>query len=171
MQYCAILNKLYPPRCCDDNPEITHQLPSPILVRHTRTRTSHCSVCGYNNGNESEHENIDDNTLTTTTIKNANCSNGDHHYHQHLSQQQQQQPPPPPPLRIKITSQVVDRSLRPFLGMFFQQPGAKPFRRACHVASRDLRIRNCGPAFILQRAVVESGLSSSVLDEPIGLYY
>jgi tRNA-dihydrouridine synthase len=65
---------------------------------------------------------------------------------------------------LKITSRVMDRSLKPVLGLFFQQPGARAFRRVCEELSRDGTVRNCGPAFVLRKAVNKT-ISDQVLDQ------
>jgi hypothetical protein len=62
-----------------------------------------------------------------------------------------------------ISSRVIDRSLKPVLGIFFGLPRAKVFRRTCDELSRDCVIRNCGPAFILRMAI--KVVSNEVLDQ------
>lgn len=66
--------------------------------------------------------------------------------------------------KVKITSRVIDRSLRPILGIFFGLYSSKVFRRECDRLSRDKRVRNCGPAFILRKAL--SVMPSELLDQP-----
>jgi tRNA-dihydrouridine synthase A len=68
-----------------------------------------------------------------------------------------------PPRKAKISSHVIDRSLKPILNMFFGLPRAKVFRRVCDELSRDMRIRNCGPSFILQTAM--RVISDDILDQ------
>lgn len=65
---------------------------------------------------------------------------------------------------IIIPSGIVDRSLKPVLGVFFNRPMSKSFRRECDKLSRDSRIRNCGPGYILRKAF--SIMPSEILDEP-----
>ena len=67
---------------------------------------------------------------------------------------------------IKITSVVMDRSLKPVLGLFFEQAGSKAYRHACDKYSRCPWTRNCGPAFVLRLAVHET-ISDAVLDQPL----
>lgn len=64
---------------------------------------------------------------------------------------------------IMISSRVIDRSLKPVLGIFFGLPRAKVFRRTCDELSRDCVIRNCGPAFILRTAI--KVVSNEALDQ------
>jgi len=66
--------------------------------------------------------------------------------------------------QIKISSRVIDRSLKPILGIFFGMPKSKLFRRLCDTLSRNKQIRNCGPGFILQLALF--CMPSEILDDP-----
>eukprot|EP00543_Licmophora_paradoxa_P009573 CAMPEP_0202477650 /NCGR_PEP_ID=MMETSP1360-20130828/94046_1 /ASSEMBLY_ACC=CAM_ASM_000848 /TAXON_ID=515479 /ORGANISM="Licmophora paradoxa, Strain CCMP2313" /LENGTH=463 /DNA_ID=CAMNT_0049104899 /DNA_START=63 /DNA_END=1454 /DNA_ORIENTATION=+ len=66
--------------------------------------------------------------------------------------------------RVKIASRVVDRALKPVLGIFVNMKGSKRFRQACFSLARDLAIRNCGPAFILQKAM--ESVPPHILDSP-----
>ena len=62
----------------------------------------------------------------------------------------------------KISSRVIDRSLKPILGVFFGLRQNKRFRRECDRLSRDKDIRNCGPGFILRTAL--SAIPGEMLD-------
>jgi tRNA-dihydrouridine synthase A len=64
---------------------------------------------------------------------------------------------------IKIYPGVIDRSLRPVFNLFFGIPGSNRFRRACNSNSRDLKMRNCGPAFLLRKAMQH--VPAHVLDQ------
>lgn len=63
----------------------------------------------------------------------------------------------------KISSRVIDRSLKPILGILFGRPKSRLFRRQCDVLSRDKRTRNCGPAYIIREAM--SSLPQTLIDE------
>jgi tRNA-dihydrouridine synthase A len=129
--YCAILEDLYPRRCCDEmDDQVTCQLPSPRVV----FTKEHCDVC-------------------------RELSSSNNHP---LFQQRQKDGA----THIKITSHVMDRSLKPFLGMFFGLPGSRAFRRRCEELSRNLAVRNCGPAFVL-RLAVNTTVSDAILDQPM----
>jgi tRNA-dihydrouridine synthase A len=142
--YCAYLEKLYCRRCCDANPEITTRLPTPVVI-HTQP---YCSVC-YCGDDIHDHKSMS-NCISIGVQSPLSAANGT---------------TAPEKQDIKITSLIVDRALKPFFGMFYQQPRAKQFKRACHEYSRDLSIRNCGPAYILRRAVLSS-ISDAALDAP-----
>jgi tRNA-dihydrouridine synthase A len=62
-------------------------------------------------------------------------------------------PPSADRSEVKINSRVLGRCLTPVQGIFFGLPKAKAFRRACHILGRDWAVRNCGPAFILKKAM------------------
>jgi tRNA-dihydrouridine synthase A len=68
--------------------------------------------------------------------------------------------------RIKITSHIMDRALKPFLGMFYGLRGCRAFRRRCEELSRNIVVRNCGPAFVLRLAVFTT-ISDAILDQPL----
>jgi tRNA-dihydrouridine synthase A len=67
----------------------------------------------------------------------------------------------------KISTCVIDRSFKPLLGIFFGLKGSKPFRRACFDVCQDLTIRNCGPAFLLRKAL--QVVPDELLDQPFVL--
>ena len=69
----------------------------------------------------------------------------------------------PSDAKVKISSRVVDLSLRPILGVFFGLRKSKQFRRECDKLSRDKTIRNCGPGFILRQALL--AMPSEMLDQ------
>lgn len=72
-------------------------------------------------------------------------------------------PPPTDRSEVKINSRVLSRCLTPVLGIFFGLPKAKAFKRACHLLGRDWAVRNCGPAFILRKAM--KSVPSYMLDD------
>lgn len=136
-KYCMYLEQTYPRRCCDNDDRVTSRIPSPTNVQKF-VNSGGCDICKcfYGQGIP-----IDGLLLGQ----------------QQIGKQQQQQ-------KIKITSRVIDRSLRPALGIFFGLRSSKAFRRECDRLSRDKIIRNCGPAFILRKAL--SVMPSEALDQP-----
>jgi Dihydrouridine synthase (Dus) len=143
-QYCAVLYQLYPRRCCDDQDTIvTARLPSPA-VPATRLYCEHCGT---------------DPVTKTLVMSHAAAPHHENGLKQCATSGR-------PPHVVKISARVMDRSLKPVLNLFFLQPGAKSFRRACETLSRDTTIRNCGPAFVLRRAVAAT-ITPDVLDQPL----
>jgi len=173
-QYCAFLESLYPRRCCDACAHVTSRIPAPAVVHHTR----HCTRCdpatafvGRNRSksidgetNNDDHDDDDgDGPKVLSSRKNgasfvvrapetATNKNG--------TATAKAAP------TLKITSVVMDRSLKPVLGLFFGQAGSKAYRHACDKYSRCPWTRNCGPAFVLRLAVHET-ISDAVLDQPL----
>ena len=52
-----------------------------------------------------------------------------------------------------IPTRVIDRALKPILGMFFGMPGTKKWRRILDGLSRDKSIRKYGPGYMVLRAM------------------
>jgi tRNA-dihydrouridine synthase A len=143
-QFCAVLCQLYPRRCCDDHDTIvTDRLPAPTIPA---TRL-YCEYCGS------------DPQATTSSMSQTAAPHLENGLKQSAIAGR-------PPHVIKISTRVMDRSLKPVHNLFFSQPGAKAFRRACETLSRDTTIRNCGPAFVLLRAVAAT-IAPDVLDQPL----
>lgn len=135
-KYCAYLVDMYPRRCCDNDPRVTSKLPAPNVVHHRDACSKCCQVC------------ILDSCSSTTAISDSFiCFNGS----------------VDSPVEIKMSSRVVDRCLKPVLGIFYGLPGAKNWRRHLDVLSRDAALRNCGPAHILKVAMAR--MSDAVLDQ------
>ena len=65
--------------------------------------------------------------------------------------------------KTKISSRIVDRALKPIHGIFFGLQKNRSFRRACDELSRDTSIRNCGPGFILRKAM--ETMPAMILDQ------
>jgi tRNA-dihydrouridine synthase A len=125
-QYKARLQQLYPRRCCDEDERKTIRLPAP-QVTHTRP---HCVLCG--NGEErstKEHYSGGGETVTA-------------------------RPPLVVVAKAKITHSIMERSLKPVRNLFYNLPGHAAFRRACDDLGHNMTIRNCGPAFALQQALL-----------------
>mmetsp|Transcript_6181 Transcript_6181/g.9081 ORF Transcript_6181/g.9081 Transcript_6181/m.9081 type:complete len:462 (+) Transcript_6181:191-1576(+) len=60
---------------------------------------------------------------------------------------------PPESKEIRISSIVIDRSLKPVFGIFFGKRKGNQFRRELNRLSRDKAVRNCGPAYMIRKAV------------------
>jgi tRNA-dihydrouridine synthase A len=57
---------------------------------------------------------------------------------------------------LKITSRLIDRCLKPTLGLFSGLPGARQWRRDLTVLSRHAGVRNCGPSHMLKRCMARA---------------
>jgi tRNA-dihydrouridine synthase A len=141
-RYCIYLDQIYPRRCCDnDHVTVTHELPAPNITQNR----PFCCIC-----KEFRQSTFNDTTMLLDELRGP----------LHVESLE------PSLMKIKIATRIIDRAVRPTLGLFYQQDGSKTFRRTCEVLSRDRSIRNCGPAYILYQAV-QSSISSHILDKPL----
>lgn len=153
-QYIAFLEQTYPRRCCDSDERPTSRLsPSPNIV-HERP---HCRLCRElatieNPSDAYDDDIMDDDNGTGTDYENGNVNGGNNESNiidsKAIQKKQRRQRP-----GVKIYQGVVDRALKPVANIFFGLKGSKGFRRACDRNCRDLTMRNCGPAFILRKAL------------------
>ncbi|KAL3938753.1 MAG: hypothetical protein SGBAC_006403 [Bacillariaceae sp.] len=136
-QYMVYLEKAYPRRCSDDQDNL---VTSRILLSSQpfpfRT-TKHCPICHSGCAANNKSENSEQLPLQ-------------------LMDQRIEQP-------TKIITRVMDRSFKPILGMFFGLPKSKFYRKELERLSRDTKLRNCGPSYVL-KCVLES-LPDELLDQ------
>ena len=132
-QYINYLERVYPRRCCDDQDNIQTNRIPSPSVKKTK---DYCEVCSDWRKN---------NCLITSNFDNNKINNNGGK------------------VKVKITSHVMQRSIRPILGLFFGLSTSKAFRRKCEELIADKRIRNCGPAFVLISAL--RIVSDEVLDK------
>jgi len=132
LKYCEYLEKIYPRRCCDDDKTMTIRIPAPIVKM--KSAVQGCKICRYY-----YRCTLDETRTTTATMEEQQEGSG--------SNDITTIP------KVKISSKVIDRALKPVLGIFFGQPKSKTFRRICDKLSRDLKVRNCGPGYILRKAI------------------
>ena len=138
-KYASYLESLYPRRCCDLDEEITYGIPVPKIIQFR----SYCPFCRDTYETDEKNNNEKD---TTVTVK-SNI----------IDEIQQNN-------KIKITSRIVGRSLKPVRGLFHGVPKGKVFLHACDEAARDTSIRNCGPGYILRRVMQQ--IPSQIMDLP-----
>ena len=139
-KYCRYLEYIYPRRCCDEDGVMTMKIPSPNVTKIQ----DYCELC------RNFYQQKD-----TTIRKDTKYLDIYHRMTKNVKRKSKND--------MKITSRVIDRSLKPVLGIFFGLPKSKTFRRICDTLSRDMNVRNCGPGFILQLAM--SGMPSDILDQ------
>lgn len=132
-KYCLYLEKTYPRRCCDHDERMTLRIPAPDIDLPSWG----CDICQEYYG-----------------FPKANHTGGTDECQNKMINDEN---------RVKISSRVIDRSLKPILGIFFGLPKSKLFRRECDRLSRDKLIRNCGPGYILRKAV--SAMPQKLLDD------
>jgi len=135
-RYCLCLEQMYPRRCCDnDNTRLTFEYPAPSIILE---QDVYCPVCApMYNGKISVPAGSIGGSRSSATAQT---------------------------IKVKISSRIIGRCLRPVQGMFRSVPGGRLFRRVCDQLGQDLLVRNCGPGFILRTAIREAGISNEVLD-------
>ena len=67
----------------------------------------------------------------------------------------------------KIVTRIIDRALQPTWGVLAGEHGQKGFRRVSHELSRNKEVRNCGPGYILWKAM--KAVPDDVWDKPFEL--
>ena len=66
--------------------------------------------------------------------------------------------------KTKIASRIIGRSLKPIQGIFNGVPYSRAFRRTCDELGQDIKVRNCGPGYILRKAM--GAIPDKILDRP-----
>ena len=155
-KYAQWIEKIYPRRCCDDDPTVTLGRivgGSPCIPRVR----SCCSVCKeyYENSEEDETRISDTNGEENQDANLANDSQFTMSQRRHKRHSQKSP-------GSKMVSSVIDRPLKPILGVFAGLPGNAKFRREIHRLSRDMSVRNCGPGYVLRKAT--ECISNDILD-------
>ena len=150
-QYCAYLEKSYPRRCCDQDERVTYRFPPPNVVL-VDDENAYCHICGptYGGGVEDNASNQDETDAESISSleEEEDVSQPDaKHDSPHVQKFKRRHP------GQRMSSKVIGRALKPVPGLFFGMPFVNAFRRRCDELVRDTRIRNCGPGFVLRRAM------------------
>ena len=146
-RYCNYLEGLYPRRCCDHNDEITYQYPPPT-VEHEK---EYCEQCIDIYGSSVVTEVVSGWSNPASTKKKGSKAviNNDQNTKQQM-------------VKPKIASRIIARSLKPVQGMFHGVANGRAFRRCCDELGQNIVIRNCGPGFILRKAM--KSVPADILD-------
>lgn len=138
-KYCQYLEKTYPRRCCDSDERTTYEYPPPDV----ELEREYCGICAKIYCPDEVV--IDESSVTYDNEKKAKAS---------VKQ-----------IKPKIASRIIARSLKPVQGIFQGVPNSREFRRACDdLGRRDSSCRNCGPGFILRKAMQK--VPTCILDQP-----
>jgi len=168
-RYISFLERVYPRRCCDDDQTNTlERVLTPIV--HTRPC---CNICrefrGQNYGasdgdiiapseivpNEKSPKKVQPSERVSNDGK-PQRKQGNKRARRHAKYD-----------GAKIVTRIVDRALQPTWGILAGEPGKNVFRRMSHELSRDKTVRNCGPGYILWKAM--KSVSDDVWDKPFEL--
>lgn len=133
-KYCQYLEELYPRRCCDDQDDVlTYKLPVPNIRAKPGQYCPICQPMYLPNGTT---ESADSNHPTTTITESTM-----------ITRKMKTKKKP------KIASRLIGRALIPIRGMFFGLPKSKLFNKRLDDLGRDLRVRDCGPGYIIRKAL------------------
>ena len=157
-RYIQFIERIYPRRCCDDDVMITCGIAMDMEQQVTHY-APYCSICrefspcnSLSFDNEvtrhfhKQKEDIDTNHITISTHPGKRRKEHNHG---------------------KIKSGIVDRAIQPVLGILYGERGNNLFRRKLHQLSRDMAVRNCGPAFILRKSM--AAINEEVWDTPFSM--
>ena len=164
-KYISFLEKVYPRRCCDDDEMITMigmaGYNNNMKIVPNR---QFCSVCQEFRS----HNNEDD--LCVSTLENADIaveletsSFVDHQ--QEVKKRRAQRHAKYK--GCKIVTGIIDRALRPTWGILSGEKGNSAFRRASEDLCRCINVRNCGPGFVLWKAM--QAAPDEIWDKPFDL--
>ena len=136
-RYCQYLERTYPRRCCDDDGRVTFEYPAPdVAPSEDGGGGGYCHICEgvYSSSSGGVGGG-------GAAIRRGRGTEGG----------------------LKIAARIVARSLKPVQGIFNGVPRSRAFRRTCDRLGRDPSVRNCGPGFILRKAM--EAIPASVLDQ------
>ena len=157
-KYADYLDRVYPRRCCDNDPSVTHRIkpPSeddagePLPAEATR----HCHIC------RRLYQEDDSSSSNKGPVYWKGQAGQDHYLDDESCDPAQETIDRVPP-KAKIGGQVMDRAFKPVLNVFYGMRGATSFRRKLEALARDLWIRNCGPGAALRMAMKKASLIAS----------
>lgn len=149
-RYIQFLERVYPRRCCDDDATITLGMVDEMTNAIVHNK-EHCDICGSDN--DLPVEDIAAAAPKPSAVQPIPRLSGKRSNRHHRNNG-----------NTKIVSRVIDQSLQPTLGILYGVTGNGPFRRELHRLSRNASVRNCGPGFILKKAM--QCVPGEVWDEP-----
>ena len=170
-KYCTYLETVYPRRCCesdDDDDEITYGIPAPNKGKIS-SESEYCNICRSmyccqepkdkdEEGGGRRDSTTDDNDETENTENNSNTS-------RNTNTSTNPKPNTKKIKNIKFASRVIGRSLKPIRYLFVGLPKSRIFLTTLDRYGQDLSIRNCGPGFIIRKAVKDA-ISTNLLQLP-----
>ncbi len=161
-KYISFLERAYPRRCCDDDETITlgmvKDMHKTIVIRR-----KFCSVCQEFRGHNKEACNAAslDNALKNHSSEASNYFNPQERQSDRRTKRHAKYK------GAKIVTQIIDRALKPTWGILSGESGKNSFRNVSHELSRDSKVRNCGPGYILWKAMQSA--PDHIWDKPFEL--
>ena len=165
-KYIAFLDRVYPRRCCDDEDTVTLCM---IQQKTFIPKELYCSICQEFRCRNGEGDTFDDvkHADVPPDKQSSVSSSTSSNMHQPLKQSNRRLKRHAKYDGAKIASRIIDRALQPTHSILAGEKGKKSFLYACHTLSRDKIVRNCGPAYILWKAMQTS--PDKVWDAPFEL--
>ena len=154
-RYISFLERIYPRRCCDDDETITlgmaRDMPTTIVpIRQC------CNICrefrGGQNGKDS-CEVIHPPQLNASGKSEASVALASNSMPQQRQQSGKRAKRHDKYDGAKIVTRVIDRALQPTWSILAGTKGKRAFVNTSHELSRDKTVRNCGPAYVLWKAM------------------
>ncbi|KAL7541126.1 hypothetical protein ACHAXR_010658 [Thalassiosira sp. AJA248-18] len=166
-RYISFLERVYPRRCCDDSETVSLGMAREMATPITHKKQC-CSICqefrGQNGGETTVRHHEDNNvvqmegSMEVEQIPKATRSNTQQRQSGRLSRRHEKYN------GAKIVTRIIDRAFAPTWGILAGESGQKVFKRVSHALSRDKTARNCGPGFILWKAM--KSVPDDVWDKP-----
>jgi hypothetical protein len=147
-RYISFLERAYPRRCCDDDETITLGMVKD-MHRTIVIKRQFCSVCQEFRGHNGEDCNV---APTGNAVENhpPEASND---FNPQQRQSNRRTKRHAKCKGAKIVTRIMDRALQPTWGILSGESGKRAFRNVSHELSRDNKVRNCGPGYILWKAM------------------
>jgi len=139
-EYCLFLESCFPRRCCDGDARKSARIPTPKVEMFT---SGGCPICKEFYGDDDDDDYVGSTDISTEE-RNA------------LFKEQA--------AKEKLTTAAIGRSLTPIRGLFFGVYGGKCFKTQCDKLAKDRRVRNCGPGYIVRKAMAT--IPAELLDVP-----
>jgi hypothetical protein len=150
-KYISFLERVYPRRCCDDDETITmigmagYNNNMKIVPKRP-----FCSVCqefrSQNNGIDLCVNPLD-NAVIAEELETSDVFDHQQELQKRTAQRHAKYK------GCKIVTGIIDRALRPTWGILSNQKGNSAFRRFSEELCRCSSVRNCGPGYILWKAM------------------
>ena len=153
-RYISFLERIYPRRCCDDDETITLGMARDMPTTIVPTRP-YCTVCREfrgQNGNAT-CEVIPPPQMNTSRKSEASISIASNKIRQQRQQSGKRAKRHDKYEGAKIVTRVIDRALQPTWSILAGTKGKRAFVNTSHELSRDKTVRNCGPAYVLWKAM------------------
>mmetsp|Transcript_28154 Transcript_28154/g.67803 ORF Transcript_28154/g.67803 Transcript_28154/m.67803 type:complete len:184 (+) Transcript_28154:1-552(+) len=165
-RYIAFLERVYPRRCCDDNEAVSLGMVQDIDM--TIVHNNHCCrVCQDYRGQNVEHNHEGPAPCENSTEARSSTTSPFGGEHPRQKQGGKRSRRHARYDGAKIVTRIMDRALQPTWGILTGMRGNSAFRRVSHDLSRDNAARNCGPGYVLWKAM--RSVPDEVWDGPFEL--